>query len=209
MLTMMSNFLIQDNFTEFSDLYRIEEIEEKEKIEEKEEIEKTRIIEKINRYCLNANNENNENNLIEQVDEKNYNLYEHEVIYKIFEDISSVSKTNGMIELVLTLPSENNIISINKIKLSNKLNNYIKDIYVKIDNEKIISKDNFKKETSKILNTSKKFENVYNNKIINCQNNKNINLHILFENQIINKIINKNIVINYSFAIFKNKFKFV
>jgi hypothetical protein len=191
---MLSNFLIHDKFEEFNNLYQKQR---------QESPEKTQITKKINYYYLNTNHQDN---LIEQVDDKSYNLYEQEVIYKIFEDISSVSKINGMIELVLEIPSENNIISINKIKLSNKLNNYIKDIYVKIDNEKIITKDDFKKEK---FNTSKILENVYSEKIINCQNKKNINLHILFDNQIINKIINKNIVVNYSYAIFKNKVKFI
>ena len=137
-------------------------------------------------------------------------LRKQEIKYKIFEDISSVSKKNNTIELVLDIPIDDSVISINKIKLSNKLNKYIKDIYVCIEDEKIITHKDFLNSTQINSNSSStKFtEHISSQKIINCQYNKNITLHILLSNNVINKIINKNIFVNYSFAIFKPKFKF-
>ena len=193
---MMSNFLIQDKFLEF-DL-----------IQE----QKTNILNKIN--YLQSNEFTNE--LIEEIDDNNYNSYDQEIKYKIFKDINSVSKKDNMIELVLNIPNNNSIISINKIKFSNKLNKYITDIYVCVGDKKIIVYKDFLNlttetaETSETSETSSKFTKyISSQKIINCQYNKNITLHIIFKNNTINKIINKNIFINYSFAIFKSKLKFM
>ena len=141
---MRSNFLIQDKFLEF-------DIETEQNQENQENQEKM-LLNKIN-YYLHSNNEYyneyyNEysNELIEEIDDTNYYLYEHEIKYKIFKDISSISKKNNMIELILDIPIDNSIISINKIKLSNTLNKYINDIFVCIDGEKIITyKDFFNK----------------------------------------------------------------
>jgi hypothetical protein len=187
---MLSNFLIQDKFSEF-DFDSVQE-------------QKTHLLNKIS-YLQSTNQYSNE--LIEEIDDNNYNLYEQEINYKIFEDISSVVKKNNMIELVLDIPVDNNIISINKIKLSNKLNKYIKDIYICIEDEKIITNRDFL--NSKSSESSKFTENISRDKIINCQYNKNITLHVLLSNNVINKIINKNIFVNYSFAIFKPKLKFI
>ena len=190
---MMSNFLIQDKFSEF-DFDSVQE-------------QKTHLLNKIN-YLESTSEYSNE--FIEEInDDKNYNLYEQEINYKIFEDISSVSKKNNMIELVLNIPIDNSIISINKIKLSNKLNKYIKDIYVCADDEKIITNKDFLNSNSSNSETSKFTKHISSQKIINCQYNKNITLHVLLSNNVINKIINKNIFVNYSFAIFKQKLKFI
>ena len=193
---MLSNFLIQDKFSEF-DFYSVQE-------------QKTHLLNKIN-YLESTSEYSNE--FIEEInDDKNYNLYEQEINYKIFEDISSVSKKNNMIELVLNIPIDNSIISINKIKLSNKLNKYIKNIYVCADDEKIITNKDFLNSNSSNSETSSpiKFtKHISSQKIINCQYNKNITLHVLLSNNVINKIINKNIFVNYSFAIFKPKLKFI
>lgn len=191
---MLSNFLIQDKFLEF-DFDLVQE-------------QKSHISNKV--IQLQSTNEYS-NELIEGInDDENYNLYEQEIKYKIFEDISSVSKKNNVIELVLDIPVDNNIISINKIKLSNKINKYIKDIYVCTGDEKIITHKDFLNLTSTNTETSSKFtKHISSQKIINCQYNKNITLHILLSNKVINKIINKNIFVNYSFAIFKPKLKFI
>lgn len=185
---MLSNFLIQDKFLEFDSAQE----------------QKIHLLNKIS-YLQSTNEYSNE--LIEEIDDNNYNLYEQEINYKIFEDISSVVKKNNMIELVLDIPVDNSIISINKIKLSNKLNKYIKDIYVCMEDEKIITNKDFL--NSKSYKSSKFTENISSEKIINCQYNKNITLHVLLSNNVINKIINKNIFVNYSFAIFKPKLKFI
>lgn len=189
---MLSNFLIQDKFLEF-DFDLVQE-------------QKSHISNKV--IQLQSTNEYS-NELIEGInDDENYNSYEQEIKYKIFEDISSVSKKNNIIELVLDIPVDNSIISINKIKFSNKINKYIKDIYVCIGDEKIITHKDFLNSTSTNLETSSKFtKHISSQKIINCQYNKNITLHILLSNKVINKIINKNIFVNYSFAIFKPKQK--
>lgn len=189
---MLSNFLIQDKFLEF-DFDSVKE-------------QKNYLLNKIC-YLQSTNEYSNE--LIEEInDDKNYNLYEQEIKYKIFEDISSVSKKNDMIELILDIPIDNSIISINKIKLSNKINKYIKDIYVYASDEKIITHKDFLNSISTNTETSSKFtKHISSQKIINCQYNKNITLHILLSNNVINKIINKNIFVNYSFAVFKPKLK--
>lgn len=190
----MTNFLIQDQFLEFN----FNSVQE----------QKSYISNKI-KYLQSTNEYSNE--LIEEInDDENYNIYEQEIKYKIFEDISSVSKKNNMIELVLDIPIDNSIISINKIKLSNKLNKYIKDIYVCTDDEKIITHKDFLNPSLTNVETSTKFtKHISSQKIINCQYNKNITLHVLLSNNVINKIINKNIFVNYSFAIFKPKLKFI
>lgn len=146
------------------------------------------------------------NNFIENIEEKNYYVQDNEVKYKIFEDISSISKKNNDIELILNIPVENNIISINKIKLSNQLNKYIKNIYLNIDNKIIINKDEMignREKLSTIIESKEKVN------IIKSLTNKNINLHIILDKNALNHIINKNIFVNYSYAIFKNKVKFI
>ena len=193
---MLSNFLIQDKFTEFDFDTEGDQVKNQEKM----------LLNKIN-YLYSTNEYSNE--LIEEIDDSNYNLYEHEIKYKIFEDISSISKKNNMIELVLDIPIGDSIISINKIKLSNTLNKYIIDIFVCVDGEKIITHKDFLSKIDNNIQSSTFTKQISTEKVINCQYNKNITLHILLKNNIINKIINKNIFVNYSFAIYKNKQKFI
>lgn len=193
---MWSKFLIQEKFAEFD----FNGIQEK-KMEQE-------LRNKINSLQYSSDNYSNE--LIEEIDDSNYNLYDQEIKYKIFEDISSVSKKDDMIELVLNIPVDKSIISINKIKLSNKLNKYIKDIFVCVSGEKTITYKDFINPILLDSETSTKFKkDISTQKIINCQHNKDITLHILMKKKIINKIINKNIFVNYSFAIFKPKLKFI
>lgn len=116
------------------------------------------------------------NELIEEIDDSNYNLYEHEIKYKIFQDISSISKKNNMIELILDISIDDGIMSINKIKLSNTLNKYINDIFVCVDGEKIIThKDFFSKIINKIQ-SSTFTKQISSEKIINCQYTKKITI---------------------------------
>lgn len=185
---MLSDFLIQDKFTEFD--FDILGLQEK------------KILKKINSFKILKDKSSNE--LIQHIDENKYNLYEHEVKYRIFKDISSINKKNNSIELVLDIPINNNIISINKIKMGNKLIEYIKDIYVCVNDDKITTNDDFKNSKD-----FKSVKNIYCEKIINCRNDKKITLHIILKNNVINKIINKNIFVNYSFTFFKNKNKFI
>jgi hypothetical protein len=198
---MQSKLLIRDDFSEFN----FNSKQEREKNEQENEQEKN-ILNKIN-YLYFSDNYSNE--LIEEIDDKNYNLYDHEIKYKIFEDISSITKKNNVLELILNIPVDDNIISINKIKFSNKLNKYIKDIYVCVGNEKVITYTDFINKNIFQTIPIPFTQQISTEKIINCQFNKDITLHILLKNNIINKIINKNIFVNYSFAIFKNKLKFI
>ena len=193
---MLSNFLIQDKFLEFDFDTERYQVENQEKM----------LLNKINYLC--STNEYS-NVLIEEIDDSNYNLYEHEIKYKIFEDISSISKKNNIIELVLDIPIGDNIISINKIKLSNTLNKYITNIFVCVDGEKIITHKDFLNKMINNIQSSTFYKQISTDKVINCRSSKNITLHILLKDNVINKIINKNIFVNYSFAIFKNKQKFI
>jgi hypothetical protein len=192
---MLSNFLIQDKFLEFD--FNFDSVQE----------QKIHLLNKIS-YLQSINEYSNE--LIEEIDDNTYNLYDHEIKYKIFEDINSVTKKDDKIELVLDIPIDDNIISINKIKVSNKLNKYIKDIYVCVEDEKIITYKDFFNSISNNSELSQKLtKHISTQKIINCQYKKNITLHIILSNNIINKIINKYIFVNYSFVIFKPKLKFL
>ena len=197
---MLSNFLIQDEFLEFD--FDTDKNQFKNQIKNQEKM----LLNKIN-YLCSTNEYSNE--LIEGVDDSNYNLYEHEIKYKIFEDISSISKNNNIIELILDIPIGDSIISINKIKLSNILNKYITNIFICVDGEKIITHKDFLSKINNNMQPATFTKHISSEKVINCQYCKNITLHILLKNNIINKIINKNIFINYSYAIFKNKQKFI
>lgn len=55
--------------------------------------------------------------VIDDKDESTQYMYEHEVSYRIFDDISSVSRLGDNIELVLEIPIDSSSISINKIKI--------------------------------------------------------------------------------------------
>lgn len=195
----MSNFFIRDKFSEFDFDFNAIGVKE----------QKSHPSNKIS--YLGMTNEYSKE-LIGEIDDENCKLLDQEIKYKIFEDISSVSKKNNMIELVLDIPVDNSIISINKIKLSNKLNKYIRDIYVCVGNEKIITHKDFTDQNqnqNQNQESSTKFtKHISSQKTINCQCSKNITLHILLANNVINKIINKNIFVNYSFVIFKPKLKF-
>ena len=155
-------------------------------------------LEKINTHFdyknqLSIFNTKQSNSIIEHINDENYILYENEVKYKIFEDINSISKKNNIIELQLNIP--HNIISINKIKIPNQINKFIEDIFI-CNGHEIIKLD------------EKYFNSNTTNKIIYNQH-ENIKLYIYFNTQVINKMINKSIFINYSYAIFKNKVKFI
>lgn len=155
-------------------------------------------LEKINTYFdyknqLSIFNTKQSNSIIEHINGENYMLYENEVKYKIFEDINSISKKNNIIELQLNIP--HNIISINKIKIPKQINKFVEDTFICNGHEIIKLDENY-------------FNSNTTNKIIYNQH-KNIKLYIYLNTQTINKMINKSIFINYSYAIFKNKIKFI
>lgn len=179
---MKSNILIQDNFDEFN-LNNLEKNSFQEKIPPQFDY----------KNYLSILKTKQSNSIIEHINDENYILYENEVKYKIFEDFNSISKNNNMIELQLNIP--HNIISINKIKIPNQINKFVEETFICNGNE-IIKLD------------EKYFNSNTTNKIIYNQH-KNIKLYIYINTQAINKMINKSIFINYSYAIFKNKVKFI
>ena len=185
---MLSNFLIHDSSNESNLDYEI------------------KIPSSSTKYNLIFLTKQN-NSLVENIDDNNYNTEINEIKYKIFDDISSISNNSDNLELILTLPTEYNIISINKIKLSDKLNKYVKNIYLIADDQIIISMDKLfninKEQKTKIIKQKQ------NNSQINNIIGKNINLHIILDKDSINHIINKNIFVNYSFIVIKNKFKYL
>jgi hypothetical protein len=137
----------------------------------------------------------NVSGIIEYINEEEYDIKEQEIKYKIFEDISAVTKNVNSIELIITLPKINQITSINKIRFSKNINNYIKDIYVTQNNKKIFEKE-------ELLNSKSEKNN------IRYPSNKQINLHLIIEPVGLNTIINKNIYISYSYITLKNKIKY-
>ena len=196
-MTLLSNLLIKENFDEFNLDFEKNDLIQSTNTNKYNSF-KYDIFEK--KFYFNKNR-----SLIENIDDENYYVQDNEVKYKIFEDISYISKNDNHIELILKIPIENNILSINKIKLSNQINKFIFDIFLNIDNKVIIKKEEIfecKEKLSKIIECEKR-EN-----IINCSQEKNINLHIILNKDAFNYIINKNIFVNYSYVIFKNKNKF-
>ena len=91
----------------------------------------------------------------------------------------------------------NNKCAMCKIKLSRKIKNCIKDIYIKQNKEIILTKD-------KLLNINKK--DIYNE--ISNKNGK-LNLHIVIESNSLNYFINSNIYILFLFLNNKNKIKYL
>jgi hypothetical protein len=151
--------------------------------------------------------------LIEHVEEKNYSIKEQEIKYKIFDDISSITKnnTNDKIELVINISKTSDILTINKIKLSKNIKKYIFDIFVTLNNKIILNRDNLY-NTKINLSKESKFddseeENYNNLDSINCSQGE-VNIHIVLKPNSLNDILNNYIYISYSFINFKNKIKF-
>ena len=145
----------------------------------------------------NYNIESNINNCVEYINDIDYYIHNQEIKYKIFEDLTYIVKNKNNIELIINIPNTYELLSIIKIKLSKKITNYIKDIYVKQNKEVILTKD-------KLLNiNTKDINNVINN------NQGELNLYIIVEPNSLNHIINSNIYILFSFINNKNKVKFL
>lgn len=130
----MSNFFIRDKFLEF-DFDLDLDLDSNARCEQKSHF--------LNKISYSGMTNVYSNELIGEINDENCKLCDQEIKYKIFEDISSVSRKNNMLELVLDIPVDDSIISINKIKLSNRLNKYIRDIYVCVGDEKIITYKDF------------------------------------------------------------------
>ncbi len=150
--------------------------------------------------------QNYSDSLIEYVDDINYNVQTNEIKYKIFKDISSINVKNNNLELILNLPISHDVISINKIKLSKDINKFLKDIYLVVDNHVVITKD-------EIFGSKEQFLKIiaykFNECVVNCLMDKNVDICIILHKDALNHVMNKNIFVNYSFAISKNKIKFL
>jgi hypothetical protein len=202
---MQSKLLIQDEFDEFNYENLFQNIQKKNLKNEKNIQNSKDVTNYLNQIKKTESNENSdEMSIIELIDDKNYTIHDNEVKYKIFEDISSICKSNcSNLELILNFPQEHNIVSINKIKLSNGLSKYIKNIYIMSGNNVILTKEELLNNNTKLL---KIMELNDNNNIINSSDKS---LHIVLDKDSLNKIINKNIFVNYSYTILKNKLKFI
>ena len=89
-------------------------------------------------------------------------MKEQELKFKIFDDISSVSKNlNNKIELIINIPKFSNIMTINKIKLSKNIKQYIFDIFVSLDNKIILHKENLYNEKIILKNINFFNKNLY------------------------------------------------
>jgi len=155
--------------------------------------------------------ENIDNSIIEHVEDKNYLIKEQEIKFKIFDDISSVTKTkDNKIELILTIPKSTDIMTINKIKLSKNIKQFIFDIFVSIGDDNIILDRGNLYEQKIILSSINVFEKDLletNKNYIDCTKGE-IQIHIILEPNSINDIINNSIYVNYSFVNYKSKVKF-
>jgi len=158
------------------------------------------------KHIINSSEEN-DTSIIEHIDDANYKISEHEIKYKVFEDISAVSKKGKEIELILLIPSEHNVISINKIKISKKIKNYINDIFLCVNDKVTLTKEELYNEVN--TDSYKAKMKIANDLKINNPKSTNINLHILLNRSAVNYIVNKDIFINYSYLINKNKIKYV
>ena len=200
---MVSKLLIQDKFYQFDNANLSYQSEQKKNIKNEEnKIIENNNLNKIKKTKSSESFISDESSIIELVDDKkNYTVYENEVKYKIFEDISSISKgVCGDLELILDIPYEHNVVSINKIKISNGLSKYIKNVYMMLGEKIIMTKE-------ELINTNNKIKIMRDNK--NTNDYHNINLSIILDKDSLNHIVNKNIFVNYSYTILKNKLKFI
>ena len=98
---------------------------------------------------------------------------------------------NNELELVINIKKRSDLLSINKIKLSNNIKNYIKKIFLSI-NDKVIIDD--------LLNS----ENLNS-----CYIESDVNLSIVIDSVNLNDIMNTNIYILFSYINYKNKVKHI
>lgn len=222
----MSKLLIRDRFEEYERFDKINKTFERKQISSNIKNFINMVDNKTNNFTNESNTDNNlrlniktilenEIDFIEHI-ENDYDLGQNEIKYKIFEDISSIRKIDQYIELELEIPHRHNIISINKIKIPNKLKKYITRILLYVgdrvynydyDIDYDIDLDDYSEEEYNI--DIKKINNIRNDNKIIDKNYKSIKLCLVLKKNAINEIIDKNIFISYSFAIFKNKFKYI
>lgn len=194
----ISSYLIKDYDEYFDNLENFEETQEQ-KLKKYLDFDLNEETE--NRYSF----DNTESCMIEHIEETNYLVKEQEKMFKIFDDISSVIKNkNDKIELVINIPKSSDIVTINKIKLSKSIKDFIFDIFITLDEQVILTQEDLYK---KKINFSNFFDITDENNIIDCSKGE-VDIHIILEPQSINKIINNNIYISFTYINYKNKIKF-
>ncbi len=152
---------------------------------------------------------NIDNSIIEHVEDKNYLIKEQEIKFKIFDDISSVTKNKDKLELILTIPKSTDIMTINKIKLSKNIKQYVYDIFVSVGDDIVLNREHIYNQNI-ILSSINVFDKDLletNKNYIDCTKGS-IQIHIILEPNSINEIINNSIYVNYSFKNYKSKVKF-
>lgn len=145
--------------------------------------------------------------IIEHIEESEieYSTKEYEQKYKIFDDINSIVKNkDNKIELLICIPRTCDIVKINKIKLSKNIKDYIFDIFITLDNNIILSREELYNEKMKLSD----IDISNNNNLIDCSKGE-VNIHIILEPKSINSILGSNIYILYSYLNCKNKSKFL
>lgn len=131
------------------------------------------------------------------------NTFSNKIKFKIFNDIDFVNIDNkGQFELSIHLPSNLNIVTINKIKLSNKI--LLSDINIFANNKIIFNKEDISFLGNKYNNKSNKLD------FTDCI--EDIVINMLIDNKNINQIVGKQILISYTSEIIeeqsKKNFKF-
>jgi hypothetical protein len=141
------------------------------------------------------------------IENTNKSKFIKEKKYKIFDDITFITiNKNNEIELVINIPKTDDILYINKIRFS-KINNFIKNIFITLDDKIIINNnDIFPKRLYFYNNSDEKYE--LNKKYINCCNGV-VNINIILNNNAINNIINSYIYILFTHITFKKKIKYL
>ncbi len=199
-MEILSNYLIKDYDDYFDNMENFEDHEEQ-KLQKYLDIDTNE--KSKHRYSF----DNTDTCIIEHIEETNYLVKEQELKYKIFDDISSVIKNkNNKIELVINIPKSSDIVTINKIKLSKSIKEFIFDIFVTLDNSIILTQEDLYNKKINFSDFSLNSD-LNENNVIDCSRGE-VNIHIILEPQSINKIINNNIYISFSFINFKNKVKF-
>lgn len=146
---------------------------------------------KINNEIKNFN-KTKISNMIEYINNEEYIIKEQEEKFNIFDDITYMNKNkNNELELVINIKKRSDLLSINKIKLLNNIKNYIKKMFLSI-NDKVIIDD--------LLNS----ENLNSYYIEN-----DVNLSIVIDSVNLNDIMNTNIYILFSYINYKNKVKHI
>jgi hypothetical protein len=198
----LTNFLINSE-----DYFNLIEFDQEDKYQNYLEEEN---FQNIKGKFLFDDTKNIDNSIIEHVEDKNYLIKEQEIKFKIFDDISSVTKNkDNKLELILTIPKSTDIMTINKIKLSKNIKQYVFDIFVSVGNDIVLNRECIYNQ--KIILSS---INVFDKDLL--ETNKNyidctkgpIQIHIILEPNSINEIINNSIYVNYSFVNYKSKVKF-